>query len=378
MARDATQSRPSPAPSPAKPATGPRFRDRRRAAKDGPSSADGRPRGHGKRLLDALAAYERFPALAYSRDRLLRVLNADTVSARQTVAVIESDPALAIGALRLANRGRSKGAQAICGIPDAVAATPPGALHALALDVPVFDFFGQRDHWSTAAQHFRVHAVATLSATERLILDGLAEKPDELRVAALLHDIGKLVVLQSYGRYDTGTEGPACDRLLQERRTWGLDHAVVGGVLARRLGLPNRIATLIERHHADEEEAGDATLLRLADLLVHYSAGNPVDRTELLAVSQPCGLQGTLLDALLYEFPKGAAKARPIEPSPLTARQTTIMRLLARGKVYEQIAEELGVCTSTIRSHLHSVYTKLGVFDRAQAVLLATERGWLS
>jgi putative nucleotidyltransferase with HDIG domain len=374
MTRDATQLGPASAPA------SPRFGDRRRTGSQSPSKPDARPRGHGQRLLDALAAYERFPALAYSRDRLLRVLDAGTVSARQTVAVIESDPALAIGALRLANRGRSKGAQAICGIPDAVAAVPPGALHALALDIPVFDFFGQRDHWSTAAQHFRVHAVATLSATERLILDGLAENADELRVAALLHDIGKLVVLQSYGRYETGTEGPACDRLLDERRTWGLDHAVVGGVLARRLGLPNRIATLIERHHADEEEeeAGDATLLRLADLLVHYSAGNPVDRTELLAVSKRCGLQGALLDALLYEFPKGAAQARPIEPSPLTVRQTTIMRLLARGKVYEQIAEELGVCTSTIRSHLHSVYTKLGVFDRAQAVLLATERGWLS
>jgi putative nucleotidyltransferase with HDIG domain len=377
MARDATQRRPSLAPSAPSPATGPRFSDRRRAGRDLPSSADPRPRGHGQRLLDALVAYERFPALAYSRDRLLRVLNGQTVSARQMVAVIESDPALTIGALRLANRGRSKGAQAICGIPDAVAAAPPGALHALARDIPVFDFFGQRDHWSTAAQHFRVHAVATLSAAERLILDGLAEKPDELRVAALLHDIGKLVVLQSYGRYETGSEGPACERLHEERRTWGLDHAVVGGVLARRLGLPNRVASLIERHHADEE-AGDATLLRLSDLLVHYSAGHPVDRTELMAASERCGLQGALLDALLYEIPKGAAKARPIEPSPLTARQTTIMRLLARGKVYEQIAEELGVCTSTIRSHLHSVYTKLGVFDRAQAVLLATERGWLS
>ncbi len=373
MARNGTPLRPSSAPTAT---SGARFSDRRRTGNQSASKPTA-PRGHGQRLLDALAEYERFPALAYSRDRLLRVLNSEDVSARQTVAVIESDPALAIGALRLANQARTKRAQAICGIPDAVAAAPPGALHALARAIPVFDFFGQRDHWSTAAQHFRVHAVATLAATERLILDGLAEKPDELRVAALLHDIGKLVVLQSYGHYETGSEGPACDRLLKERRTWGLDHAVVGGVLARRLGLPNRIATLIERHHADDE-AGDATLLRLADLLVHYSAGNPVDRTELLAVSQRCGLQGTLLDALLYEFPKGAAKARPIEPSPLTARQTTIMRLLARGKVYEQIAEELGVATSTIRSHLHSVYTKLGVFDRAQAVLLATERGWLS
>jgi putative nucleotidyltransferase with HDIG domain len=330
----------------------------------------------GERLLDAIAAVERFPALAYSRDRLLEVLDGETVSAHETVAAIESDPALAIGALRLANRGLAPGARAICGIPDAVAALAPGELRTFARDLPVFDFFGRGGAWSKAAQHFRVHAVATLWATERLIRDGLAERPDQVRVAALLHDVGKLVVLHAYGLYTTGSEGPAFKRLLAERRAWGLDHAVVGGVLARRLGLPNRIATLIERHHADER-GGDATLLRLADILVHYSAGHPVARTELTAVAARCGLEGASLDALLYEFPTRAAESRRIEPSPLTARQTTVLRLLAQGLLYKQISAELELSTSTVRTHLHNIYTKLGVADRTQAVLLAMARGWL-
>ena len=41
------------------------------------------------------------------------------------------------------------------------------------------------------------------------------------------------------------------------------------------------------------------------------------------------------------------------------------------------IAAELGVSISTVRTHLHNVYTKLGVDDRAQAVLRATELGWI-
>lgn len=339
-------------------------------------SADDRPRGHGQRLLDAIAALERFPALAYSRDRLLEVLGREKVSAHETVEVIETDPALAIGALRLANRDRIPGAREICDIPGAVAKVAPGAVSALARDVPVFDFFGQAGAWSTAAQHFRVHAVATLRVAERLIRDGLADEPDQLRVAALLHDVGKLVVLHAYGRYTTGSEDPACKRLLAERRTWGLDHAVVGGVLARRLGLPNCVARLIERHHADED-GGDAALVRLADLLVHYSAEHPVDRTELIAVAGRCGVAGARLDALLYEIPTMAVAARRIERSPLTRRQTTILQELGHGKLYKQIAADLGLAPSTIRSHLTTVYTKLGVADRAQAILLAKERGWL-
>ena len=50
---------------------------------------------------------------------------------------------------------------------------------------------------------------------------------------------------------------------------------------------------------------------------------------------------------------------------------------LAQGMVYKQIAHELSLSTSTVRSHLHNIYGKLGAVDRAQAVLHATERGWL-
>ena len=45
--------------------------------------------------------------------------------------------------------------------------------------------------------------------------------------------------------------------------------------------------------------------------------------------------------------------------------------------LYKQIAAELGLSVSTIRSHLHNVYRKIDVADRAQAVLKARERGWI-
>ncbi len=77
-------------------------------------------------------------------------------------------------------------------------------------------------------------------------------------------------------------------------------------------------------------------------------------------------------------MPYGAAsgRRRP-EPCPLSAREVQILRVLAEGKVYKQIAAELGLSTSTVRTHLHNIYGKIGAVDRAQAVLMATERGWL-
>src|ERR1700752_5524741 len=79
------------------------------------------------------------------------------------------------------------------------------------------------------------------------------------------------------------------ERLQRERRELGVDHALVGGVLARRWALPKSIASVIERHHA-EEATGEAALVRLADMLAHYVLGGAITPSELLPGARPVGL----------------------------------------------------------------------------------------
>ena len=64
-------------------------------------------------------------------------------------------------------------------------------------------------------------------------------------------------------------------------------------------------------------------------------------------------------------------------PSPLTEREQEVVALLASGKTYKQVAQALGVSQSTIRNHLHNVYQKLEVVDRAQAVIVCRDSGWI-
>ena len=59
--------------------------------------------GHGRRLTAAFEALEAFPALAESRKRVLRVVREDQPSVAEMVAAIESDVALVIAVMRLAN-----------------------------------------------------------------------------------------------------------------------------------------------------------------------------------------------------------------------------------------------------------------------------------
>lgn len=53
----------------------------------------------------------------------------------------------------------------------------------------------------------------------------------------------------------------------------------------------------------------------------------------------------------------------------LTKREQEILALLAKGFLYKEIADQLGITLSTVRAHLHTVYEKLHVQSRTQAVV---------
>ncbi len=57
----------------------------------------------------------------------------------------------------------------------------------------------------------------------------------------------------------------------------------------------------------------------------------------------------------------------------LTAREIEVVRLLARGCTYSQVAERLGMSAHTVTSHVKNAYRKLDVHCAAAAVMRAIE-----
>src|SRR5256885_751632 len=257
--------------------------------------------------------------------------------------------------------------------------TPP-ALRRRAANAEPFEFCERGKPGDAAPERSRLHAVAVQRAADRLAAAAGYPHRDRLLVTALLHDVGKLVLMHAYPGYPRQVHGPARtpeERLHYERRELGVDHALVGGVLTRRWNLPKSVASAIERHHSDDAQ-GDSAFVRLADMLAHYSQGSPVSSTELLRAARNVGFGPSELRAVLYDLPYPSNdRPRAVEPCPLSAREVDALKRLAQGMVYKQIALELSLSTSTVRTHLHNIYGKLGAVDRAQAVLHATERGWL-
>src|SRR3979411_3099310 len=73
--------------------------------------------GHGRRLTAAFEALEAFPALAESRNRVLRLVREEHSSAGDVVAAVESDVSLVIAVLRIANRAPAAKRSRIATVP---------------------------------------------------------------------------------------------------------------------------------------------------------------------------------------------------------------------------------------------------------------------
>ena len=115
-------------------------------------------------------------------------------------------------------------------------------------------------------------------------------------------------------------------------------------------------------------------------MLAHYMLGGSVTPGEMLSVARlinlkPASSCGRCCTTCRWRSFGGAPS--PGRSLPDVGTRGRCARRLAKGMVYKQIASELGLSTSTVRTHLHNVYGKLGAMDRAQAVLIATERGWI-
>lgn len=328
-------------------------------------------------LRTAIAELDVIPVFGPACERALAAASfSGSLGHSELVSAIESDLGLTVAVLRLAQR---RGPTTVVSVAGAVSSLGSDLVGAAIAGLPRLSF-----PWQTAFEALllrcRIHAQAVARATDRLAHLVRPFARDDLVAAAVVHDVGKLLLARiwtDFAAVSAMRETPE-ELVARERRALGYDHASLGGLLAERWGFASQLTSAVSAHHSAHRATESATLVRLADTVVHHAHGDPVDRELMLRLAAACELTPSALREIVFDLPHaGGSGRRRAERSPLSRRETAILQLVAEGKRAGEIARDLHLTESTVRSHLHKTYSKLEVPDRAQAVLKATEMAWI-
>ena len=88
-------------------------------------------------------------------------------------------------------------------------------------------------------------------------------------------------------------------------------------------------------------------------------------------------LNPTVMARLLLQTRTRAPQTGSDRPNTLSEREREVLEAVARGQRSKEIAAHLGISERTVKAHLASIYTKLGVDSRAAAIAVAAQQGLL-
>ena len=139
------------------------------------------------------------------------------------------------------------------------------------------------------------------------------------------------------------------------------------------------IKVLVLTTYADDRSVIDALRAGARGYLTK-DAGAAEIRAALERVTrgQPAidpAVQQHLLDAITASGPSQDAEPAPPFPAGLTAREAEVLSLIAQGLSNSEIASQLVLSETTVKSHINHLFAKTGVRDRAQAVTYAYQHG---
>ncbi|MEW6218637.1 MAG: HDOD domain-containing protein [Thermodesulfobacteriota bacterium] len=220
------------------------------------------------------------PTLPVVAAKLLNLTRSERTAVGDLVKVVETDPVISAKVLRIVNSAAYALPQRIGSLHQAVMLLGFSAMQALALEVVIFEGLvkgGRRSRFDRV--FFWQHCLAVAS-----LAGGLAEAcghphPEEVYVAGLLHDLGKLI-LDARGRirYREVVDGRGQSEIPmveEERQLVGLGHDDLGGHFCAQWGLPERVGLAVKWHHrrfAGLRLAAHDALLVAAVSLANYLA----------------------------------------------------------------------------------------------------------
>lgn len=211
------------------------------------------------------SAIKSFPGMPGTAVRLLALIDNPAMRVSQIEQILRQDPGLTANVLRLANSayfgipskvGSIRQAVILLGLKRLIQMVIAACVSAI-MDKPVPGYdLPPGELWR--------HSIAVSVAAEGLVKELNAEAAEEIFTAALLHDVGKLVLGQfvqdEYHQIETAvSQGISFE--MAEKIVLGANHADIGAQILTKWSLPQEIVNAVQFHHAPEDAGQTNTML---------------------------------------------------------------------------------------------------------------------
>jgi two-component system, NarL family, response regulator YdfI len=154
--------------------------------------------------------------------------------------------------------------------------------------------------------------------------------------------------------------------------------AELAGAELRELADEADAALLLLTDERNEAQAlSGSRLLAWGVLPVNATEDELLAAVHALGEGLWVGAPGLVKDLLIRSSVQMLSDAEPLI-EPLTGREIEVLQLISQGLANKQIALELNISEHTVKFHLSSLYAKLGVSSRTEAIRAGMQRGLIT
>lgn len=222
-------------------------------------------------VLDHIQKLPSMPSIVLE---LLESFNNENVDIATLANKIAHDQAIVARVLRVANSSFFGLSGQVSSISEAISVLGFNNLHGLVTAAAIINAFPRTEkdfNWTA----FWRHSIST-AVCAKVLAKHAGLNSESAFTAGLLHDIGKLVMAvyfpQAFIQAHESDEASTIDSLQAERAALGVDHAALGGEVAKRWHFPPEIREAVELHHTEAKAGIKKTLADvtfIANLFAH-------------------------------------------------------------------------------------------------------------
>jgi len=226
-------------------------------------------------MIDSIIkAIDKIPAFPETIQKVIELLSNEDYSVNDVANVIKYDQAVTANILKISNSAYFGSRQKIKTVQDAVVYLGQQQLVRAVQTAGISKFFQKSGRgYVTQSRDLWEHSVAVALMSQILSRKLLSKEDPVLYTAALLHDVGKIImgeyVHESYEQIRARVTDLNCSFLEAEEAVLGINHAELGGRIATHWNFPPEIRDAIAYHHRPDlmmsKSVDNSWLVYLAD-----------------------------------------------------------------------------------------------------------------